>query len=68
MKIYYTPSKEKTYDACEVDSLIEEIKDIYQNIEDYYKDDCGVHPMYPLKETRNALYEILKNLGVIKNE
>ena len=39
---------------------LEAIKKVYQNILDYYEDDCGVHPMYPLKETREALWKILE--------
>ena len=39
---------------------IEDVKKVYQNILDYYEDDCGVHPMYPLKETQEALWKILE--------
>lgn len=74
VKTHYVPIKEKAdamlrfrkaaedlgeY-AADLNDKLDAVKKVYQNILDYYEDDCGVHPMYPLKETREDLWKILE--------
>ena len=58
--IYVKQYRNMAEHALEQQNKLEAVRKVYQDILDYDEDDCGVHPMYPLRAARDELQKILE--------